>query len=242
MFDPVEVVENEIYGYVAGYQLKKGHTLSISSTDYVFSVRMLKDGNYSTLLKEANSNSFTATADMTVGMLIRKPDKSALTAEELANVVICDTLFAMKNVSGRVHRFTVEAETVSGGTHTTRAAVFLPDGYSDSGSPTRLVVMTNGRNGYLTDSIWNANKVDDVGVMRHYMENNYAVLVVDNTTGTINGAPDWGNPQLVDSYWKAYEYVQANLNVEEMFSIHSRSMGTFAAMRMMREHPRMLPT
>ena len=82
--DTCEIVENEIYGYVVDYKLKKGHTLSISDTNYVFSVRVLQDGNYSTMLKQTTSDSYTATEDMTVGMLIRKPDKSALTAEELA--------------------------------------------------------------------------------------------------------------------------------------------------------------
>ena len=235
-----EIVENEIYGYVVGYELKKGHVLSISDTDYVFSVRKLADGDYSTMLKQATADSFTATEDMTVGMLIRKPDKSALTAEELAGVTIVDTLFAMENVSGSVHRFTVEAETIDGGTATTRAAIFLPESYSDAGEATRLIIMTNGLHAYLTDSVWNANTDDDVGVMKHYMENGYAVLIVNNTADRVNGAPDWGNPQLVSSYWKAYEYVQAHLNVEELFSIHSRSMGTFAAIRLMREHPELV--
>ncbi len=234
------ILDSEIYGSVVHYALKKGHTLSISDENYVFSVRQLSGGNYATLLKSADTAAFTATEDMTIACLIRKPDKSALTAEELASIVLYDTIFGMKDVDGLVHRFTVEAETIDGGTATTRAAIFLPDSYTEDGTPTRLIVMTNGRHGYLTDSVWNANTVDDVGVLRHYMENDYAVLVVNNTADQVNGADDWGNPQLVDSYWKAYEYVQRNLNVEELFSIHSRSMGTFAAVRMMRERPELI--
>ena len=238
--DTGALLDSSIYGCVIGYKLKKGHTLFINNTDYVFAVRKLFDGNYNTLVRSASSATFTATEDMTVAIRIRKPDQSALTDAELASIVLYDTQFSMKDVPGYSHRFTVEAETIEGGTSTTRAAIFLPESYTDNGTPTRLIIMTNGRNGYLNDCVWNANKVDDVGVMRHYMENGYAVLVVDNTAGTVNGAPDWGNPQLVDSYWKAYEYVQANLNVEKCFSIHSRSMGTFAAMRMMREHPELV--
>ena len=238
--DSFEIAENEIYGYIAGYQLKKGHSLSISDTDYVFSVRKLADENYSTMLKQATTASFTATEDMTVAMLIRKPDKSALTAEELANVVIYDSQYGMIGVEGYAHRFTVEAQTIDGGTATTRAAIFLPDSYSESGDPTRLIVMTNGRHGYLTDSVWNGNSADDVGVMQHYLNNDYAVIIVNNTADKVNGADDWGNPQLVSSYWKAYEYAQRNLNVEEQFALHSRSMGTFAAVRIMRERPELV--
>ncbi|MBQ7875232.1 MAG: hypothetical protein IJ306_08775, partial [Oscillospiraceae bacterium] len=235
-----EIIENEIYGYVVDYKLKKGHTLSISNTDYVFSVRKLADGNYNTMLKQATASNFVATEDMTVGMLIRKPDKSAVTAEELASIKIIDSQYGMIGVSGYAHRFTVEAETIDGGTAATRANIFLPASYSEEGEATPLVIMTNGRHGYITDSVWNGNKTDDVAVMKHYMESGYAVLVVDNTAGAVNGIDDWGNPQLVDSYFKAYEYVQKNLNVEELFYIHSRSMGTFAAIRIMREHPELV--
>ena len=92
----------------------------------------------------------------------------------------------------------------------------------------------------MTDSVWNSNSTDDVGVMKHYIDNGYAVIVVNNTADRVNGADDWGNPQLVSSYWKAYEYVQHRFNVEERFSIHSRSMGTFAAIRLMRERPELV--
>ncbi len=233
-------LESDIYCCIIGYKLKKGHTLSINNTDYVFAIRKLSEGNYNTLIRSATSGTFTATEDMTVAVRIRKPDQSALTDTDQKSIVLYDTQYGMKNVPGYSHRFTVEAETIDGGTSTTRAAIFLPESYTDNGAPVRLIIMTNGRNSYLTDSVWNGNKVDDVGVMRHYMENDYAVLVVNNTADTVNGAPDWGNPQLVDSYWKAYEYVQTNLNVEERFSIHSRSMGTFAAVRIMREHPELV--
>ena len=86
-----QVADSEIYGYIMNYPLRKGHVLSISDENYVFSVRKLVDGNYSTMLKSATTASFTATEDMTVGMLIRKPDKSTVTAEELAGVMIVDT-------------------------------------------------------------------------------------------------------------------------------------------------------
>lgn len=235
-----EIVENEIYGSIVGYELKKGHTLSISNTDYVFSVRVLKNGNYITLLKQATADNFVATEDMTVGCLIRKPDKSPLTEEEIASIKLIDSQYGMVGVSGYAHRFTVEAETIEGGTATTRAAIFLPESYSNDGMPTKLIIMTNGFHGYLTDSVWNGNKVDDVAVMKHYLDSGYAVTIVNNTANKTTSAADWGNPQLVSSYWKAYEYVQKNLNVEELFSIHSRSMGTFAAVRMMRERPELV--
>ena len=65
MPEDCSIVENDIYGYVVNYPLKKGHILSISDKNYVFSVRKLVDGNYSTMLKQATADSFTATEDIT---------------------------------------------------------------------------------------------------------------------------------------------------------------------------------
>lgn len=58
------------------------------------------DGSYDTMVKSATTASFTATEDMTVAMRIRKPDKSAVTAEELANIVIYDSQFGMIGFEG----------------------------------------------------------------------------------------------------------------------------------------------
>lgn len=241
--DPVydgSVIDSDIYGYVVNYPLKKGHILSISDTNYVFSVRKRENGNYSTMLKQATTAKYTATEDMMVAMLIRKPDKSAITTEELANIVIYDSQFDMIGVEGSVKRFTVEAETIDGGTAATRAAIFLPDSYSETGTPTKLIVMTNGYSAHLTDSVWNKNSTENVQVIQNYLNADYAVWVVDNTAASTSQTPDLGCPQLVDSYFKAYEYIQNNLNVEKKFSVHSRSFGTFAAIRVIREHPELV--
>ena len=63
------------------------------------------------------------------------------------------------------------------------------------------------------------------------------MFVVDNTAGFEGKTSDMGCPQLVSSYLKAYEYIQENFNVEEKVYLHSRSFGTFAAIRLMRERP-----
>ena len=240
-----EIVENETYGYVAGYELKKGHTLSISDTNYVFSVRKLADGNYSTMLKQATTDSFTATEDMTIGMLIRKPDKSALTAEELASIVIYDSQYGMIGVDGYAHRFTVEAETIDGGTATTRAAIFLPPTYTETGTSTRLIIMTNGGSAYLTESSWQGNTEANRNLVEFYLQNGYAVLVNDNTAGKVINStsamvPDLGCLQQLSGLMKSYEYVCDALNLEQKFSIHARSQGTFVGIRIMREYPELV--
>ena len=244
-FNTLEIEENEIYASVVGYELKKGHTLSISNSDYVFSVRVLKDGNYNTLLKSATADSYTAKEDMTIGMLIRKPDKSPLTEEEISSVKIIDSQYGMVGVPGYAHRFTVEAETIDGGTATTRAAIFLPESYSENGKATPLIVMTNGGSAYLTESSWQGNTELNRNLVKTYLENGYSVLINDNTAGkVINNSnemvPDLGCLQQLSGLIKSYEYACKVLNLEQQFSIHARSQGTFVGIRIMREYPELV--
>lgn len=233
------VSESDIYGYIINYPLKKGHTLSISDENYVFSVRKLTDGNYSTLLKQATADSFTATEDMTVAMLVRKPDRSILTEEELNSIVIYDSQYGMIGVEGYANRFTVEADTIDSNTVTTRALLILPINYSDTGDQTPIILHAHGRTGFVNDSQWCGNKDTHIQLIANYLNAGYAVFDVDNTE-LDTAAADLGCPQLVSSYLQAYEYIQQHFNVEKKISIHSRSFGTFAALRVMREIPELV--
>ena len=234
------IEKNDAYGYIVNYPVKKGRVLSISDQKYLFSVIKYEDGAYSNVLKEASRKNYTIDEDMNIAIQICQADQSSITEEELAQVVIRDTLFRMTDLIGNIHRFTVEAETIDGGTHTTRAALFMPVGYNKNGSAQKLILMTHGHSGFLSESGWYSNSEENTKLIQSYLEAGYAVFVVDNTAGVEGKCSDMGCPQLVDSYFKAYEYIQKNFNVEEQIYIHSRSFGTFASLRIMKEHPELI--
>jgi len=231
------VQNSDSYGYILNYPVKKGRVLSISDQRFMFSVIKYENGSYSCVVKDFSIKNYAVQEDMNVAILLRKANQSVITEEELGQVVLRDTLFRMNGVNGYIHRFSIDAETIEGGTQATRAALFMPTSYTDSGTPTKLIVLTNGHKGFLSDSSWYSNSTENAELIDAYFKEGYAVYVVDNTNGFEGKTSDMGCPQLISSYLKAYEYIQENFNVEQQIYLHSRSFGTFAAIRLMRERP-----
>lgn len=228
---------SDTYAYIINYPVKKGRVLSISDQNYLFSVIKYENGCYSNTIKDYSIKNYTVTEDMNIAIQICKADKSSISADALKEVKIRDTLFRMTGVIGNIHRFQIDAETIDGGTYPTRAALFAPTDYSADGSPNKLILMTNGHSGYLGDSSWYSNSSENTKLIQSYLSEGYSVFVVDNTAGNEGKTSDMGCPQLVSSYLKAYEYIKQNFNVENQIYLHSRSFGTFAAVRLMREQP-----
>lgn len=236
------------YCCIINYTLKNGHTLSISDSNYVFAIRQYSEGNYNTLIRSASNTSYTNNTgvDMIIGVNIRRPnnaDTTPIPANVVTSLKLIDSYIpSSEGVNGYAHRFVVDAAKIDGGTEETRVVIFLPPNYSNNGTPVPLVMMTHGQNGFLGDSNWYGNTREHGNLIHEYLSRGYAVFVVNNTaqSQTTGSFPDLGCPQLVDSLWKAYTYIQDNLNVEEQFYLHSRSNGTMAAIRVMRERPELV--
>lgn len=231
------IEDNGSYGYIINYPVKKGRVLTISDQKFPFSIIKYENGSYSKVVKQSSIKSYTVMEDMNIAIQISKSDLSPITDDELTQVTIRDTLFRMLDTTGNIHRFTVDAETIDGEEHATRAALFMPIGYSDSGAPTKLILLTNGHKGYLSDSSWYSDSSENTALIQTYLDEGYGVFVLDNTSGVEGKCSDMGCPQLISSYLKAYDYIQENFHVEKQIYLHSRSFGTFAAIRLMRERP-----
>lgn len=236
-----EIVPSDTYCCISGYTLERGHVLALTDGDFIFSVYRYENGIYTEEIRPASVEPYTATEDMMVGILLQKVIGDPLSADSLAEVCIKDTQYNMYRLDGYGHRFTVEAETVKGGTATTRCNVFLPATYSKTGEPTQVVIMTNGHSAYLTDLEWNGNTTENTNVVNSYLSAGFAVCVVNNTADQAGKkTSDLGCPQLVSSYLKAFEYLRENLNVAEQFIVHARSYGTFSGVRIMLEVPELV--
>lgn len=239
MLNPTEgtIVESSSHGYIVNYPVKKGRVLSISDQRFKFSVLKYENGSYCNVLKDYSIKNYTVQEDMNIAVGICKADQSDITAGELSSVLLRDTLFRMTEVEGYIHRFYVDADTIDGKTQSTRAALFAPVIYDDEGAASKLIIITNGHKGFLSDTSWYSNSEENTKLIQAYLQNGYTVLIVDNTAGFEGKTSDMGCPQLISSYFKAYEYVQQHFNLEQQIYMHSRSFGTFAAIRLMRERP-----
>ncbi len=106
--------------------------------------------------------------------------------------------------------------------------LLLPDSYTETGAPTRLVISCHGAGGTVT--------TDDAQVMgqtltRYLLANGYAVM-------DVNGLPEKyaeaqgidlrnniGSPIALRAYVKAYHYCMDNFNFKREVFVHGGSMG-----------------
>ena len=117
----------------------------------------------------------------------------------------------------------------------------LPEVYSDHGAPIPVVMFCHGYGGYVSESTWSGKTADSdsdlITLIKTFTTNGYAVFDVDNTKSAVKGWTDVGNPQLMESYLKAYSYIKANYNVQEELFLYSLSFGTYPAMNLMKWYP-----
>jgi len=106
--------------------------------------------------------------------------------------------------------------------------LLLPDSYTDTGAPTRLIISCHGAGGTVT--------TDDAQVMgqvmtRYLLANGYAVM-------DVNGLPEKyaekngidlrnniGSPIALRAYVKAYHYCMEHFNLKREVFVHGGSMG-----------------
>ena len=135
-----------------------------------------------------------------------------------------------------VHHFSVAVDchlvgdTVGNGAqcYEDRGCLLLPDSYTDTGAPVRLVISCHGAGGTVT--------TDDAQIVgqamtRYLLANGYAVM-------DVNGLPEEyakkngidlrnniGSPIALEAYVKAYHYCIEHFNLKKEVFVHGGSMG-----------------
>lgn len=117
-----------------------------------------------------------------------------------------------------------------------RCIISLPESYKDTGKPTPAIMLSHGSGGEVGISTWNSNSADFLALVRAFTAAGYAVFDVDNTQGESSGWPDWGCLPLCTAYLKAWEKIKRFYNVEDGLYIYALSMGTTAALNIMKWH------
>ena len=106
--------------------------------------------------------------------------------------------------------------------------IALPDGYSDTGAPTRLVINCHGAGGTVsTDD----SQVEQQLLTKYLLANGYAVM-------DVNGLPleyaeergidirnNIGSPIALESYIKAYHFCMDRFHLKRDVFVHGASMG-----------------
>ena len=121
-----------------------------------------------------------------------------------------------------------ESITSDGNLYEDSGFIILPDSYSDSGTPTRLVISCHGAGGTVTT---NDSQVEHHELTQYLVANGYAVMDVNGLPreyATLNGIDirnNIGSPIAVRSYVNAYLYCMDHFNLKREVFVHGASMG-----------------
>ena len=106
--------------------------------------------------------------------------------------------------------------------------IALPNSYSTSGKPTRLVINCHGAGGTVTTD---DSQVENQALTKYLLANGYAVMDVNGLPNDfskikkIDIRNNIGSPIAVQSYIKAYHYCMENFNLKREVFVHGASMG-----------------
>lgn len=110
-----------------------------------------------------------------------------------------------------------------------QAVLKLPKNYSENGAPVRLVYLAHGAGGGVTDSSWAWSRFS---ILDSLTENGYACF-------DVNGGPyleNMGGSRVVQSAFKAYEYIKKHYNVCDKIFVIGGSMGGLSSANFVYKH------
>ena len=116
-----------------------------------------------------------------------------------------------------------------------QAILKLPKNYTDKGIPVRLVYLAHGAGGGVTASSWAWNQFS---ISDSLLENGYACF-------DVNGGPsleNMGGSRVVQSAFKAYEYIKKHYNVLDKIFVIGGSMGGLSSTNFVYQHSNIVLT
>ncbi len=138
-------------------------------------------------------------------------------------------VFAMRKA---IHRFSVPVNCGPAGglakSYRDDGFLILPESYSESGRPTRLVINCHGAGGTVTTD---DSQVEHQALTQYLVANGYAVMDVNGLPAEyaaekgIDLRNNIGGPMAIESYAKGYRYCMGRFNLEPEVFVHGGSMG-----------------
>lgn len=131
-------------------------------------------------------------------------------------------------------------EDITTSTESVECVLRLPDSYTQTGTPTRLILACHGASGYISasDNTWYNS--DWKGFMDYLLAAGYAVFdcnVLPTTAGTDYMGFCAGSALALNVAKKAYDYIQRRYNVYREIFAHGTSMGGVLASAFANAYP-----
>ena len=115
-----------------------------------------------------------------------------------------------------------EPESFKGST----AVMILPDSYSETGTPTKIIMYCHGMSRNVSYTQWSGNDVTALAQKEYWRSQGVAVF---DCNGPHNNGGEYlyanGAPQSVDAYRKSFEYIIQHYNIDPEIYVVAGSMG-----------------
>lgn len=126
--------------------------------------------------------------------------------------------------------FVYDAVQTSVETVQQNAVVSLPDNYNHNReAPYPLIMICHGTSGYVAPpDQWYPGNDDFDTMVKRFNSEGFVVFDVNNCANNSAGVADWGIPQVVEAYKKAFEWIKHRYNVQDKVLVYAISAGCFA--------------
>lgn len=110
------------------------------------------------------------------------------------------------------------------------AVVSLPDTYNHNReNPYPVIMICHGTSGYVAPpDQWYPGNTDFDTMVKRFNAEGFVVFDVNNCADNSAGVADWGIPQVVEAYKKAFQWIQSKYNVQDKVLVYAISAGCFA--------------
>ena len=118
--------------------------------------------------------------------------------------------------------------------------IIFPQTYSRVGTPTPIIAMLHGANGYVSEGCLGYNSAGWVAQRELYLQAGFAVMDINGygvSASSDQYSKHWGCPLAVETLDKAFEFLKRNYNVCGKLLIAGTSMGGILAMSYTKSHP-----
>ena len=152
--------------------------------------------------------------------------------------------------AGDINYFTVEVSDPLGDSsqsteitdipYQSAAAIIFPQSYSNIGKPTQVIAMLHGSDGVVSPSVLGYSNSNWLAWQNLYLGAGFAVMDINGygvSSANDQKSMPWGNPQSVETFIKAWEYVKTRWNVNDKILLHGNSMGGVTAYSILMNHP-----
>ena len=189
----------------------------------------------------------------TVGRFSEQSAPEYLTSEFINQIITTTYSYNVKfkDKTGLYEWFSVDVdrplsfgdEAISSDQETVECVLRLPDNYSATGEPVRLILACHGAHGYIQKSTQTWYNNNWKTFMDALLAAGYAVFdanVLPTNTGTDQMGLSVGSPLYVNVLKKAYDYIRLNYNVYPEIFVHGTSMGGAGASAFVNAYPQLV--